>query len=176
MSERLFFALWPDDALRSVLARRLPPLLEGVGGKPQRADQWHVTLEFLGGVPGDRQAAVRNAADRVDSSPFTVAFDTLDHWRRPQVYCLAASSMPPPLARLVAEMRAALCAEGFVPEAREYRPHVTLARKVRAAPVGPLQEPLEWFAEQFALMRSISDRAGSRYEPLQWWNLRRRDG
>ena len=176
MTDRLFFALWPDDALRSVLARRIPPLLEGVQGKAQRADQWHVTLEFLGAVPGDRQPAVRAAADRIDGVPFTVVFDLLDHWRRPQVYCLTASSTSPPFEHLVCGLRAALQVEGFEPETREYRPHVTLARKVRAAPTGPLGEPLEWHADRFALVRSISDPAGSRYEPLQWWNLRRRNG
>ena len=176
MTDRLFFALWPDEAVRSVLARRVPPWLERVRGKAQRPDQWHVTVEFLGAVPGDRQPAVRAAADHVEGVPFTVVFDLLDHWRRPQVYCLSASSTPPSLAILVKEMRAALCAEGFVPESREYRPHVTLARKVRAAPAGPLQEPVEWFAERFALVRSVSDSAGSRYEPLQWWNLRRGGG
>ena len=176
MTDRLFFALWPDDAFRSVLARRVPPLLEHVQGKPQRPDQWHVTVEFLGAVAADRQAAVRTAADRVEGAPFSVVFDLLDHWRRPQVYCLSASATPPELARLVADMRVALHAEGFVPESRDYRPHVTLARKVRAAPVGALGEPLEWPAQRFALVRSVTDPAGSRYEPLQWWNLRRRNG
>src|SRR5688572_8939478 len=119
MTDRLFFALWPDEAVRSVLVRRVPPLLERVQGKAQRPDQWHVTLEFLGTVVGDRQPAVRAAADRVEGVPFDVVFDLLDHWRRPQVYCLSASSTPPPLAQLVAEMRAALLAEGFVPESRD---------------------------------------------------------
>ena len=58
MTDRLFFALWPDTALQSVLARRLPPLLDGIQGRAQRPDQWHVTLEFLGAVAIDRQAAV----------------------------------------------------------------------------------------------------------------------
>jgi 2'-5' RNA ligase len=176
MTDRLFFALWPDEAVRSALARRALPWLERVSGKAQRPDQWHVTVEFLGAVPGDRYPAVRAAADRVHGVPFTVMFDLLDHWRRPQVYCLCASSTPPALSQLVAEMRAALRTEGFAPEVREYRPHVTLARKVHTAPTGPLAEPVEWLAERFALVRSVSDPAGSRYEPLHWWNLQRGNG
>jgi 2'-5' RNA ligase len=116
------------------------------------------------------------AADGIGATPFTIEFDLLDHWRRPQVYCLSASVTPAPLAQLVSELRAALMGAGFAPESREYRPHVTLARKVRGAPVASLPEPVVWSADRFALVRSLSDPAGSRYEPLQWWNLRGRSG
>lgn len=176
MTDRLFFALWPDESLRNLLAKRLPPLVAGIHGKPQRPDQWHVTLEFLGVVPVDRLPAVRAAADATQGEPVTVEFDLLDHWRRPQVYCLSASVTPPKLARLVSELRAALFATGFVPDSRDYRPHVTLARKVRAARVASLPEPITWTADRFALVRSLSDPAGSLYEPLDWWNLRGQDG
>jgi 2'-5' RNA ligase len=176
MTQRLFFALWPDTRLRVELERRLPPLAGAVRGKAQRPDQWHVTLEFLGGVERDREPAVWQAADRVAVAPFEVVFDALDHWRRPQVYCLAASDMPVQLAQLVAQLRTGLAFMGFQPEARDYRPHVTLARKVRDARPGPLPEPLHWPADRFALVRSVSDAAGSRYEPLRWWNLRGRGG
>jgi 2'-5' RNA ligase len=176
MTDRLFFALWPDDDLRGVLGRRLLPLATVVQGKAQRPDQWHVTLEFLGAVPTERQPAVWAAADRVTGEPFEIVFDALDHWRKPQVYLLAATRTPGPLGRLVGELRAALTAEGLVPESREYRPHVTLARKVRSVRAGPLREPVRWPADRFALVRSVTDRAGSRYEPLRWWNLRGRGG
>lgn len=176
MTDRLFFALWPDEPQRDLLARRLPPLMADVRGKPQRPDQWHVTLEFLGAVPVDRQPAVRAAAEATVGEPVTITFDLLDHWRRPQVYCLSASVTPGPLVRLVSELRAALFAAGFVPDSRDYRPHVTLARKVRTAPVAPLPEPIVWMADRFALVRSLSDPAGSLYEPLSWWNLRGQGG
>jgi 2'-5' RNA ligase len=176
MTDRLFFALWPDAALRQLLEQRLPPLAVAVQGRPQRPDQWHVTLEFLGGVPVDRQPAVWAAGDAVAADPVHVEFDRLEHWRRPQVYCLCASVTPAPLARLVTELRAALFTQGFVPETRDFRPHVTLARKVRVATAGPLPEPIRWTSGRFALVRSVADAAGSRYEPLRWWNLRSRGG
>jgi 2'-5' RNA ligase len=171
MTDRLFFALWPDAHLRSSLSERVPHVLEGLGGKPQRPDQWHVTLEFLGEVASDRQAALHGAAGRVRAEPFTVSFDEFHHWHKPQVVCLAASVIPGPLAGLVAGLRAALADEGFKPEDRDFRPHVTLARKVKAARPGRLDPPLAWPADRFALVRSVTDPAGSRYEPLHWWNL-----
>ena len=33
-----------------------------------------------------------------------------------------------------------------------------------------LEPPLVWRADGFALVRSVTDPAGSRYEPLHWWN------
>jgi len=169
-ADRLFFALWPNDGLRRELMQRLPPLVQGIGGKAQRPDQWHVTLEFLGSVTSERQPAVWAAADRVVMDPIEVVFDAIEHWRKPQVVCLAASSTPAPLAAFVRALRAALVAQGFVPDAREYRPHVTLARKVRHARPARLEPALAWAAERFALVRSVTDSAGSRYEPLCWWN------
>jgi 2'-5' RNA ligase len=176
MRDRLFFALWPDASLRAELECRLPQLTAAVQGRAQRPDQWHVTLEFLGDVEASRQRALCEAADRVDVEPFEVLFDTLDHWRHPQVYCLAATQAPAPLVQLVEQLRTGLALMGFEPEKRTYRPHVTLARKVRTARREPLPEPLHWPADRFALVRSVIAPTGSRYEPLHWWNLRGQGG
>jgi 2'-5' RNA ligase len=171
-ADRLFYALWPDEALRQRLLSRLPPLTAGIDVRPQRPDQWHVTLEFLGQVPRERQpllAAVAAAASVV--APFAVRFDRLEFWRRPGVLCLASTYVPPPLLQLVAALRDGLAAGGFATEARGFRPHVTLARKVRRAPDAVLADPVDWPAAGFALVRSVTDPAGSRYEPLARWNL-----
>jgi 2'-5' RNA ligase len=171
MSDRLFFAFWPDAAIRHELERRLPAFLaDASDGRPQRPDQWHVTLEFLGAVDAKRQPRAWAAADRVTVTPVEIEFDVLEHWRKPQVYSLVASRTPSPLAHMVDTLRAALAVEGFEPETRPYRPHVTLARKVRRARDGALQPPLLWRADRFTLVRSVTGPPGSRYEPLRWWN------
>jgi RNA 2',3'-cyclic 3'-phosphodiesterase len=170
MSDRLFFALWPDPALLQALQARVEKIAAAVGGKPQRPDQWHVTLEFLGQVPRERQPVLRAAAARVSGSPVTIEFDRVEHWRKPQVVCLVASRVPAGLAALVTQLHAELAAEGFAIETRPFRPHVTLARKVRTAVDSLLDPPFLWRTDGFALVRSVTDPAGSRYEPLDWWN------
>jgi 2'-5' RNA ligase len=170
MSDRLFFALWPDPALRLTLGARVATILGPVEGRPQRPDQWHVTLEFMGQVSRERQPALRAAADRVSQSPVTIEYDRVEHWRKPQVVCLVASRVPAGLATLVAQLHAALVAEGFTPDERPFVPHVTLARKVRTAADSLLDPPFIWRSRGFALVRSVTDAAGSRYEPLHWWN------
>ena len=168
---RLFFALWPGDQLRSALAPRIRALQpEGVG-RPQRPDQWHVTLEFLGPVPASRVPAVREAAAQVRAAPCEIEFDAVEFWRRPEVLSLVARRLPPELDSLVTQLRAALAARGFESETRPFRAHLTLARKV-THPASPMTlEPLHWPVADFALVESITDRAGSVYTPLQSWNL-----
>jgi 2'-5' RNA ligase len=108
----------------------------------------------------------------VKARPVEIVFDVLEHWRKPGVLCLAAAQTSASVGELVGALRAALRKERFEPESREFRPHVTLARKVRRAEGHRVDPPIVWTADRFALVRSVSDPAGSRYEPLHWWNLR----
>jgi 2'-5' RNA ligase len=170
-SHRLFFALWPGDPLRSALAPRIRALQPVGAGRPQRPDQWHVTLEFLGAVPASRVAAVHDAAAKVRGTPCELLLDAVEFWRRPEVLCLVARETPPPLAGLVAQLRAALAAQGFEPETRPFRAHVSRARKV-TQPVSTVPfEPLVWPVAEFALVESVTDRSGPFYTPLASWPL-----
>jgi 2'-5' RNA ligase len=170
-SHRLFFALWPSDPLRAELAPRLTGLQPPDIGRPQRPDQWHVTLEFLGSVPAARVAAARMAAAQVRAAPCELRLDAVEYWRRPEVLCLVARNLPSPLGSLVEQLRAALAAQGFETETRPFKAHLTLARKVRHPVRLPPFEPLPWPVADFALMESITDRAGSVYTPLETWPL-----
>lgn len=172
--DRLFFALWPDEELVASIAARLSSHVSAPGARLQRPDQWHVTLEFLGQVPRSRQPLLHEAAAEIAATApsCTVRFDRLEHWRKPQVLCLVGHA-PMPLLQLVTALRSALAQRGFDPEARDFRPHVTLARKVRRAAEGPVLPALDWPADAIVLVRSVTASGGSRYEPLARWNLAR---
>ena len=170
-SRRLFFALWPDARLREQLAEWVRPIAAAVIGRPQRPDQWHVTLEFLGAVPASRVAAVLEAASTVRAPPFELVLDTVEHWRRPAVLSLTPRESPAELVALIAALRLGLEARGFEPERRAYRPHLTLARRVAAPPEFPAPHPLHWPANEFVLVESTTGRQGSIYEPLAAWPL-----
>ena len=168
---RLFFALWPGDEFRVALGPGIRALQPDGVGRPQRPDQWHVTLEFLGPVPESKVALARDAAAGVRASPCEVVFDAVEYWRRPEVLCLVAKAVPGPLCSLVAQLRDGLAARGFEPESRPFRAHLTLARKV-VHPVSPVTfEPLRWPVGDFALVESVTDRTGSVYTPLARWPL-----
>jgi 2'-5' RNA ligase len=168
---RLFFASWPGTALREALAPRIGALQPDGIGRPQRPDQWHVTLEFLGPVPEARMTPAQDAAAQVRAAPCEIWFDAVEYWRRPEVLCLVAKTLPQPLESLVTQLRAGLAARGFATESRPFRAHLTLARKVRGPVVPVAFEPLRWPVTEFALVESITDRTGSVYTPLARWPL-----
>ena len=175
-SRRLFFALWPDAELRAEAAARVAALAPRTGVRPQRPDQLHVTLVFLGTVADERFDGVVAVGAQGTGMSVSVALDRVEHWRKPQVLCLTASQVPPPLVALVEGLRASLAAAGLPTETRPYRPHLTLARKVKRFDTRPDVEPLLWRADSITLVESRSDALGSRYEPLGSWPLGAVDG
>jgi 2'-5' RNA ligase len=171
-THRLFFALWPTDALRGTLAGRVAALAPPGSGRVQRAEQLHLTLEFLGAVPAARLQALRDVAAAVRGEPFELVLDRVEYWRRPRVLCLVAREVPAALAALVQSLRTELASRGFEPECRPYRAHLTLARKVGQLPHLAPTDPVHWPATDFALVESVTERAGSIYRPVGAWSLR----
>jgi 2'-5' RNA ligase len=168
---RLFFALWPTDALRAALEPGIRALQPDGAGRPQRPDQWHLTLEFLGPVPAARLADARVAADAVHAPCCEILLDAVEFWRRPEVLCLVARETPPALVDLVDQLRRALAGRGFQVESRPFRAHLTLARKVHQPVDTAPFAPLHWPVESFALVESVTDRAGSVYTALAHWRI-----
>ena len=174
-ARRLFFALWPDAEVLARAVEAVATLVPRGAGRRQRADQLHLTLEFLGNVPESRLPAVCEAGATAAASgrPGIIALDRLEHWRRPQVLCLTASVVPEPIIALVGSLRDELAARGLSPERREFRPHLTLARKVTHGLSSVNFEPLAWPVNEITLVESTTDPAGSRYSRLEAWPLGR---
>jgi 2'-5' RNA ligase len=173
-ARRLFFALWPEPEALAGATAAVHRLVPHGTGRPQRPDQLHLTLEFLGGVPEARLGSVLEAGEAAAGSatPFEIVLDRVEHWQRPQVLCLTASVVPEPLAALVGSLRSALSARGFEPERRPFKPHLTLARKVRLPPPAGPVAPQRWAACEYSLVESITGPEGSRYERLSTWPMR----
>ncbi|HLS79829.1 MAG TPA: RNA 2',3'-cyclic phosphodiesterase [Steroidobacter sp.] len=185
-SRRLFFALWPSDALRQRVAAQTAARARRSGGRPVPPENLHVTLFFLGQVRETHLPDVLAAAASLRGSAIEIDFDGVEVLRGSRVLCLTAQETPASLAALLDALRGALQPLGFEADRWRFRPHVTLARDVprpgrRGAagePQNPrerLPEPLCWTANEFALVESTATPAGSTYTVLARWPLSEQD-
>lgn len=162
---RLFFALWPDQAVRRQLAAHRPE-----AGQPVAAENLHLTLVFLGSVDGEQQLLLTEAAATVVAPPLQLQLVRLEHWRRPQITWLGLATEPPGLLSLHQQLKAAAQSVGLEIEERRYSPHVTLARKAPAVMAAPIA-PIEWLVTDFCLVESVTQADGPRYTVRQRWPL-----
>lgn len=168
--QRLFFALWPDDEVRLAIRRAQLAL-----GLPARrlthVADLHITVQYLGMVPPDKLPCLLAAADSVPKAPFEMPLTCVGYWRRPQVGWFAPEQTPEPLAALVGALGAELSACGYPPEARRYKPHVTLARHIRGLDGVVLSQPIPWHVRTLALVESAGG-PPPHYHPIHTWELR----
>jgi 2'-5' RNA ligase len=141
---RLFVALNFNDDTRAGLAALVCDLGSRCGGGSfVPPDNLHLTLAFLGECGAAQASAAKAALDAVEFGPIDIRFGTLGRFRREggDIWWLGVDECAP-LMDLQRNLADALAANGFAPEARRFRPHVTLARR---APVGLGQ----WSVEPF---------------------------
>jgi 2'-5' RNA ligase len=163
---RLFVALWPDDALRSAIAAlrdawRWPKTAQVV-----RDERLHLTLHFLGDVERARIAPLVDRLRAVPMEPIELRLERCVRWRN-GVASLQPRAVPPALARLHVAVGDALIAVGLTPEARPFRPHVTLARRAFDAEAPSAPFVLDWRASDFVLVESTLRGPRSRYEIVE---------
>jgi len=153
-STRLFLALWPDAAVRASLQTWRDAWTWPRGASPVHADKLHVTLHFLGGVPAERVPELAEGF-AVPFEPFALRFERGTLWHN-GIAVLEPSTTPPGLPALHAALSRALVGLGLQPEARPYRPHVTMARRAAGAGV-PLDGPaVDWQVDRYVLVESTA--------------------
>ncbi|MGH8251905.1 MAG: RNA 2',3'-cyclic phosphodiesterase [Steroidobacteraceae bacterium] len=177
---RLFFALWPSAAKRRSLASAAAAVVSRFRGQPVPAANLHVTLAFLGSVPGRGLAELVRIGGQGGYPAFELVFDRLDYWPKPRVLVATSSATPPEGIEVVKRLWQRIEPLGFRRESRPWRPHLTLARKVprpgsgeHAVPLDPppaSDDPEPW---SLALVESVTHPQGVRYRPLAEWPLGR---
>lgn len=138
----------------------------------------HLTLKFLGQITDAQVDQVTKALTPVGSfKPFFVevkGFGFFPSDRRPRVFW-AGVRAPPALAELAAQVDRAMSEIGFPREARDYSPHLTLARfpvpraqpELQAALAGYEPDSLGTFeASEFFLFESKLSPHGAKYRKV----------
>ena len=114
----------PDVAMSlSMLRGGLP------GARWIDAENYHVTLRFIGDVDDGVAREVAATLDQVKRRAFDLHFDGLDAFggRKPRAVVASVASSQA-LIELQAEQERLMQRLGLVPEGRKFSPHVTLAR------------------------------------------------
>jgi len=167
---RLFFALWPDDAIRDALNRTGKWLHQHWGGRRMRAETVHITLAFLGETPADRLACLVACADSIKADAYDLVLDQAGYWRHNRIGWLGASETPPQHFELVRGLNVALLQAGFPVDARPHVPHVTLLRNSQGGQV-PACTPVVWPIRDFVLVKSVTESDGAHYDVIRRWPL-----
>lgn len=176
MSDRHFFALWPQAEMGEQLRDQVVALMPGILGEqgvPLVRGNLHITLGFLGPVREEQMACVQTSGEVISqrNEPFSITLSQSGWWKGPRVAWIGPANVPKALAKLESDLWYELAACEFAPEARPYRPHMTIARKMQEAGSKAPFEPIDWQVGGFSLIRSTSTPQGVRYVPVQSWSL-----
>jgi RNA 2',3'-cyclic 3'-phosphodiesterase len=164
---RLFFALWPPDAVRAQLSSWSRELRASCHGRPTPRQNLHLTLAFLGAV--EDFAAVERAAAEASPRAATLLLDLPGFWKSNHIVWAGASAPPAEFIGLVHDLRAALSRHGVRFDPKPFATHVTLLRDAREPRTVPKLAPIRWDVDGFVLVRSQPQPKGSRYEIAGSW-------
>src|SRR5687768_2073533 len=143
---RVFFAVWPDEAVRDALSAAALRAEAECGGRPTAAAKIHLTLFFVGEVDRARIGDLETCAGAVAAAAFDLEMSVLGYWRHNRIVWAGSLVTPAALSRLVAELTSELGTAGYHREERPYVPHATLVRNARGAPRQRVLEAPVWHA------------------------------
>ena len=181
---RLFVALDIPETVRDSLARLSRPLQQtSPGARWVRLEGAHLTLKFIGETPPDRAERIRSALAEIQATgPIELCFAGLGFFpdvRRPRVLW-AGIETDDALRALAAAIETQLEPLGIPREAREFQPHITLARFDSPKGLDPLRAAVEKLgraefgratAGEFHLYRSVLKRGGAEYTRLASYRI-----
>jgi 2'-5' RNA ligase len=169
--QRLFIGVAIHEAVRQQMRNILPQKLPG---RPVPAENWHITVKFLGATPEPKREELTTALRAITVDPFDVLLGVLGAFpkvARARILWLGLISGAQPFGQLAEEVEGVAESLGFAREGRRFHPHVTIARieppRSVEALVRPFRaEPVEMTVNQLTLFSSVSTKEGQVYEAI----------
>ncbi len=168
---RLFFALWPNEEVRKELAQ-ISHQFKDETLRLTKISNMHITLVFLGEISEDNQQALEKSVSQITVDPFDIELTRVGFWKKPQILWIGTTHIPKELQQLVKSIKKCVKQQGLKIDQREYKPHVTIARKVKQIIVPKETFRIQWHVNSFALVISKSTESGVDYQVLQEWPLK----
>jgi 2'-5' RNA ligase len=177
---RVFAAVPLPAEVRLALDDKLRP--HSLPGKVAPPENWHLTLRFLGNVDEVTYERFVAELDSADLGPrFRMALSGLGAFPNPKratVLWAGVSQGEDELSELALTAEEAAQTAGLPPEERPFRPHLSLSRLRPPVDVSTLiaafgDTGIGWRCETMVVYRSHLGSGGSRYEPLEIFDLTR---
>lgn len=175
--ERLFLGVPVTRHARAALSKRLSKTLPG---KVVPAENWHVTLRFLGQTAHQQRdqllVALRNTTF---PPPFRIALTGVGAFpsaRRAKVLWIGIDTGAETLVELAKLVERAVASVGFTPEPRTFHPHITIARldpamNVRRVATPGWRKPVLMQVSSVVLFRSRLGRGPAQYDLIEHFTL-----
>jgi 2'-5' RNA ligase len=187
---RAFVAVHPDPATTAELQRVLATLRQRLtfqGIRWMRTEQLHLTLQFLGAIPETRLPEFENAlaevcAGEAPCSLRAIGFGCFPNSERPRILWAGVNGDVVRFREMKSALDGKLSALGYVPEKREFHPHITLARieHLKLREIEELNREViadegarfgAWEVEKVDLLRSVLSPTGATYSLLKSFAL-----
>lgn len=163
---RLFFALWPDKSVRKQISAFADQVLLKRKGRRVPDYNLHMTLHFIGNTSLENKQCLEKKAASIKSRPFRLEISKAGSFNKQGIVWLGCNRAPDTLLQLQQTLGKALAECDYVPEKRQYRPHITLFRKASLAEQQVTIKPVIWKPESFSLVQSIPVENGVRYKQI----------
>ena len=131
----------------------------------------HITLAFAGVVDAHTQACLAARALQNEAEAFSLWLTRIGYFQRSRILWLGPDTSPTALTSLARQLKSTLEFCGLRPDARPYRPHITLARAAAPLPHEAEVAPLDWRVDTYCLVASQTRPNGAQYQILQRFKL-----
>ena len=167
---RLFLALWPDDETRKQLFS-IAQQFKDENIRFVKKSNLHMTLEFLGEVSDKDRDEFTERLNAIKAEPFQIELTRTGFWKKSQIIYIGTTIIPEQLLTLVKSIRKCVKQQGLKTDNREYKPHVTIVRKVKQILLPKETFHIQWQVNSFALVVSNSTNDGVEYKVIKKWFL-----
>lgn len=129
---RLFIAINFDEKLKDLIQDIIQDVRKhSKQGRFVKNEHMHLTLEFLGEIPPGKINLIKEAMEQISYRPFNLELSEIGYFKRRggSIYWIGLEENQS-LLKLQKKLHDLLLKKGFKLEDREYRPHLTIGRKV----------------------------------------------
>ena len=168
---RIFFAVELDSMVKTKLLSFQDRLL-AIDANPINADNFHITLCFLGDVSEPKIESIMDGLIAPSIAPFEVTIKQPLYFANSKIMGLEVEQGKAQLAQLKNHIENQLRSIAhFDLENKVYKPHVSLFRKVEQLPENLPKFEQMFLVNSFSLLASVPTKKSVRYEMIEEWRL-----